>query len=504
MKMEYAVSVIKNVLGALYQTGGASLIIAALFMSVYMRIKKKGTGAVIQAWISEFRSSSQFRREFLLVFYVCMMLFRTLLCRPIWGNPLDSVMGIWGIHKPDGTIYTENIENLILFIPFMILLYWAEEKKTDRRKMPVQSVLLKSLWLSFIVSLFIEGCQLFLKIGTFQLTDLVFNSVGGFLGGLIYWGFDRSRKYISENVKKIGGWDVEPWKAPETETAESISSVSGTAAEISEEQPKEEKSSVDYESIELLVRQAGQKLYQARPTRENIHKKEGLANFCTDFDTAIQKFLIEELEKLLPGAAFFGEEDTEGNQGAKACGEYTFYIDPIDGTTNFMFGYHHSCVSVGLAHQGRMIAGFVYNPYVDEMYKGIRGQGSWLNGQKLEMENISVGEGIVAFGCARYNEDGADSFFRAVKELYMKSLSIRNGGSAALDLCRTASGSNAVYLEMKLQPYDFAAASLIVAEAGGVISQFDGAAVTLDGPCSVVAGAAKACEETREIIKSCR
>ena len=169
-----------------------------------------------------------------------------------------------------------------------------------------------------------------------------------------------------------------------------------------------------------------------------------------------------------------------------------------------MFGYHHSCVSVGLAHQGRIIAGFVYNPYVDEMYKGIRGQGSWLNGQKLEMENISVGEGIVAFGCARYNEDGADSFFRAVKELYMKSLSIRNGGSAALDLCRIASGSNAVYLEMKLQPYDFAAASLIVAEAGGVISQFDGAAVTLDGPCSVVAGAAKACEETREIIKSCR
>lgn len=318
--MEYAVSVIKNVLGALYQTGGASLIIAALFMSVYMRIKKKGTGAVIQAWISEFRSSSQFRREFLLVFYVCMMLFRTLLCRPIWGNPLDSVMGIWGIHKPDGTIYTENIENLILFIPFMILLYWAEEKKTDRRKMPVQSVLLKSLWLSFIVSLFIEGCQLFLKIGTFQLTDLVFNSLGGLLGGLIYWGFDRSRKYISENVKKIGGWDVEPWKAPETETAESISSVSGTAVEISGEQPKEEKSSVDYKSIELLVRQAGQKLYQARPTRENIHKKEGLANFCTDFDTAIQKFLIEELEKLLPGAAFFGEEDTEGNQGAKACG----------------------------------------------------------------------------------------------------------------------------------------------------------------------------------------
>lgn len=502
--MEYAVSVIKNVLGALYQTSGASLIIAVLFMSVYMRIRRKSTGAVIREWVNEFRSSSQFRREFLLVFYVCMMLFRTLLCRPIWGNPLDSVLGIWGSQNADGAVYTENIENLILFVPFMILLYWAEEKREDRRKMPVQTVLLKSLWISFVVSLFIEGCQLFLKIGTFQLTDLVFNSLGGLLGGLIYWGFDRSRKYISENVKKLGGWDVEPWKAPDVETAEHTSAVSGTMAETSEEPQKEEKSSVNYESIELLVRQAGEMLYKARPVRENIHKKEGFANFCTDFDTAIQKFLIEGLEKILPGAAFFGEEDTEGNQGADACGEYTFYIDPIDGTTNFMFGYHHSCVSVGLAHKGRMIAGFVYNPYVDEMYKGIRGQGSWLNGQKLEMENISVAEGIVAFGCARYNEDGADSFFRAVKELYMKSLSIRNGGSSALDICRIASGNNAVYLEMKLQPYDFAAASLILKEAGGVIRQFDGTPVTLDGPCSVVAGTGKACEETQEIIKSCR
>lgn len=254
--MEYAVSVMKNILGTVYQTCGASLIIAVLFMSVYMRIRKKGTGAVIQEWVNEFRGSSQFRREFLLIFYVCMMLFRTLLCRPIWGNPLDSVLGIWGTQKADGAVYTENIENLILFVPFMILLYWAEEKKTDRRKMPVQSILLKSLWISFIVSLFIEGCQLFLKIGAFQLTDLVFNSLGGLLGGLIYWGFDRSRKYISENVKKLGGWDVEPWKVPEIEAAESTPSVSETMAKSSAEPQKEEKSSVDYEGIELLVRQA--------------------------------------------------------------------------------------------------------------------------------------------------------------------------------------------------------------------------------------------------------
>ena len=78
--------------------------------------------------------------------------------------------------------------------------------------------------------------------------------------------------------------------------------------------------------------------------------------------------------RILPGAAFFGEEDTEGNAGAEAEGEFTFYIDPIDGTTNFMFDYHHSCISVGLAHKEKMIAGFVYHPYINEMYVAIRGK----------------------------------------------------------------------------------------------------------------------------------
>ena len=106
--MNYMVSVIGNVLGVLYQSCGASLVIAVLFMSVYMQIKKKGTEAVIRTWVQEFRTNRQFRREFLLVFYGCLVLFRTLFCRTIWGNPLDSVLGIWGLHKADGSIYTEK------------------------------------------------------------------------------------------------------------------------------------------------------------------------------------------------------------------------------------------------------------------------------------------------------------------------------------------------------------------------------------------------------------
>lgn len=503
--MKYVVSVLSNVLGVLYQSCGASLVIAVLFMSVYMQVKRRNAGAVIQSWIREFRRSTQFRREFLLVFYVCMMLFRTLFCRTIWGNPLDNVLGIWGLHKADGSIYTENIENLILFLPFVLLLYRVWELQEDYRKKSPQEVLLRSLWISFFCSLFIESCQLFLKIGTFQLTDLVFNSVGGVLGGMLYWGFGRSKTYIVEHMKELGGWDVEPWKGfaePAVEKAEAVPDEENICEEAAKA-GEEAEAAVDYKAIEALVRSAGEKLRNARPTGEQVHKKEGLANFCTDFDMEIQRFLIRGLSEILPGAAFFGEEDTEGNQGAKASGEYTFYIDPIDGTTNFMFHYHFSCVSVGLAHKGKIIAGFVYDPYVDEMYRGIRGKGSWLNGRRLEMENISVTEGIAAFGCARYNEDKIDILFRTVKELYMKSLCIRSGGSAALDLCRIAAGSNAIYLEMKLQPYDYAAASVIVEEAGGVVAQIDGTSITLDQPCSMLAGTEKAAEETRKIIEAC-
>lgn len=253
--------------------------------------------------------------------------------------------------------------------------------------------------------------------------------------------------------------------------------------------------------IESLVRTAGARIKSAHLDDDSIHKKEGIANFCTDYDVAIQKLLIEGLSKLLPNASFFGEEDTEGSCTDR-IGEYTFYIDPIDGTTNFMFGYNHSCVSVGLAHNGKMIAGWIYNPYVDEMFKAMLGQGSYLNDRRLRMEDKLISEGIVSFGCARYNENegDVDRLFEVIKRLYLNSLSVRNGGSSALDLCRVAAGRNAAYLELKLNPYDYAAASLIIEEAGGVITQADGSPITLDRPCSIVGGTKKANQQIRETL----
>ena len=103
--------------------------------------------------------------------------------------------------------------------------------------------------------------------------------------------------------------------------------------------------------------------------------------------------------------------------------------ETVDGTTNFIFGYQHSCVSVGLSCQGQMLAGFVYNPYVDSMYRAVRGRGAYLNGRKLELEEKSDAEGIGSFGCARYNEGGTDLRYAAEKELNMPSLHGLHGGT---------------------------------------------------------------------------
>ena len=240
---------------------------------------------------------------------------------------------------------------------------------------------------------------------------------------------------------------------------------------------------IDYKAVEEIVRRAGRMIKEAYLSSDSVQHKEGDANFVTSYDVAIQKFLIDELHGIVPEAAFFGEEETEGNTREKELDGLCFLIDPIDGTTNFMFRYNYSCVSVGLAYARKMIAGFVYNPYV------VRGEGAYLNGNRIHMPDSTLEDGIASFGCARYNAPNTDLLFRVVQEMFNRSLAVRCGGSAALDLCRVAAGASVVYLEMKLNPYDYAAASIIIEEAGGVITQIDGSKITLDQPCSILGAA---------------
>lgn len=181
--MEIPKGIITNVLTALYQPFWFAVIPSVLFMFVY-----KAYPSIKQAakdWISWFKSDSAFRRTFFLVFYTVMILFRTLLNRNMWLNPVSNVLGVWGLYNAKGELTTECIENLALFIPFTILLLWAAKDRILKR-MTMGSVLWNSTKITFLFSFAIEMLQLFLRLGTWQLSDLFYNTLGGAIGGLIY------------------------------------------------------------------------------------------------------------------------------------------------------------------------------------------------------------------------------------------------------------------------------------------------------------------------------
>lgn len=193
--MEIISKIIVHVLTIAYQSFWFAVIFSVLFMFVwknYASVKQ----AIIE-WMSWFKSDSQFRRGFLLTLYTAMILFSTLLNRNIWADPVSDVIGIWGLYNENGEFITETIENLVLFIPFVILLFWGFREKL-LPKLTLLSVLWKATKITFLFSFTIEMLQLFLRLGTWQLSDLFYNTLGGAIGGLIY--------YIAYKIKhKIRG-----------------------------------------------------------------------------------------------------------------------------------------------------------------------------------------------------------------------------------------------------------------------------------------------------------
>lgn len=179
--------IIVNILTALYQPFGFAVILTILFMAVYIFAREYGWKEIVKRWIVEFKMSITFRRLFLLTFYTAMILFRTLLTRYIWENPLANVIGTWGLYSENGELTTECLENIALFTPFTVLLLWSLQEKVIEKKSPFFLILWKSVQITFLFSLMIELAQLFFRLGTFQLSDLFYNTLGGFLGGLIYW-----------------------------------------------------------------------------------------------------------------------------------------------------------------------------------------------------------------------------------------------------------------------------------------------------------------------------
>ncbi|MGN0114199.1 MAG: VanZ family protein [Monoglobaceae bacterium] len=180
-------SIITNVLTALYQPFGFAVILTVLFMFFYLFAKERGFKASFKQWWNSFKTDKSFRKVCFLVFYTAMILFRTLLCRYLWGNPLSNVIGVWGLYDDQGNFTTEAIENFVLFLPFVMLLLWCFHDRIIGESNKFLATLWQSVKITFLFSLSIEFLQLILHLGTFQLSDIFYNTLGGFIGGLFYW-----------------------------------------------------------------------------------------------------------------------------------------------------------------------------------------------------------------------------------------------------------------------------------------------------------------------------
>ena len=199
---------------------------------------------------------------------------------------------------------------------------------------------------------------------------------------------------------------------------------------------------------------------------------KGAADYVTKVDVAVQEYLRQELEKTSPDIILLAEEQ-ENNHLDK---DKSYWIlDPVDGTTNLIHNYQMSAVSLGLYEAGRIIFGIVYNPFTEETFHAVRGQGAFLNGKPIHVSHRdSFADCVISLGSCPYEKDKAKWLFPIFEKVFMETADFRRCASAALDLCYVAAGRVDGYFEFNLKPWDYAAGSLIVEEAGGKITDWDG------------------------------
>ena len=152
---------------------------------------------------------------------------------------------------------------------------------------------------------------------------------------------------------------------------------------------------------------------------------------------------------------------------------------------NFVHGFHHSCISAAYAEEGTVRVGAIYNPYIDEMFTAIRGEGAFLNGRPIAVSRDGLSESVVCFGTSPYHPELADRTFRLVRKAFDAGLDVRREGAAALDLCTVAAGRAGLYFELQLSLWDYAAGKLIVEEAGGCCCTVEGEGILAGSPAAV-------------------
>lgn len=211
--------------------------------------------------------------------------------------------------------------------------------------------------------------------------------------------------------------------------------------------------------------------------KENIDKKftvtnkEGINNLVTEVDHKSEKAIIDIIQRNHPDHQILSEESGEHIQDST----YKWIIDPIDGTVNFANGIPLCCVSIGLEHEGKMVMGAVYNPFMNEFFFAQKGYGATLNEKKIQVSDCSeVDKACLVTGFPYTYLDAPNGPLEIFSKLIRKGIPVRRLGSAAIDLCWVAAGRFDGFYEHKLSAWDSAAGFLLVEEAGGTVTDFKG------------------------------
>lgn len=214
-----------------------------------------------------------------------------------------------------------------------------------------------------------------------------------------------------------------------------------------------------------------------------VEQKDGYENLVTSADKEIQRFLYRRLTELLPGSGFIGEEEQLHQSGK----EYSWIVDPIDGTANFSRGIPEYAISVALARRREIVLGVVYNPADGNLFRAQKGKGAFLGNKRIHTSSRVFANGIFLTAMSLYRKEYAPVCNDIIMETYGRCNDVRRFGACALELCYLACGQCDLYFELRVQPWDCAAAILILQEAGGCASGLHGAAFTWDGPMLVAA-----------------
>ena len=226
----------------------------------------------------------------------------------------------------------------------------------------------------------------------------------------------------------------------------------------------------EMETARCAAKEAGEILRNLFGNLKSISKK-GEIDLVTEADLASEKAVIDAITKDFPNDMILAEES--GEQGEKS--ERLWIIDPLDGTTNFAHSFPFFAISIGLQVKDEIVAGVVYNPVMDEFFEAEKGKGAFLNQQSIKVsDKTELKESLVGTGFPYYTYDNPDVVLEYLKKMIVHVQGIRRPGAAAIDLCYVASGRLDGFWEQDLNPWDTAAGSLIVKEAGGVLSDFTG------------------------------